>query len=106
MNHPQRLVLIAGRPLPAQVRQSHKGTAEQQTHALHLTEPGSDLWRERFAFRDALRADPELRAEYQQLKQELAAVHPDNGPAYTAGKRELVARVLATAGIRLGPPRR
>lgn len=83
-----------------------KGTAEQQTHALHLTEPGSDLWRERFAFRDALRADAELRAEYQQLKQELAAAHPDNGPAYTAGKRELVARVLATAGIRLGPPRR
>ena len=83
-----------------------KGTADQPTHALHLTEPGSDLWRERFAFRDALRADAELRAEYQQLKEELAAAHPENGPAYTAGKRELVARVLATAGIQLGPPRR
>jgi GrpB-like predicted nucleotidyltransferase (UPF0157 family) len=83
-----------------------KGPAEQQTHALHLTEPGSDLWQERFAFRDALRADPEPRAEYQQLKQELAAAYPDDGPAYTAGKRELVARVLATAGIQLEPPRR
>jgi GrpB-like predicted nucleotidyltransferase (UPF0157 family) len=80
-----------------------KGTAEQPTHALHLTEPGSDLWQERFAFRDALRADPELQAEYQQLKHELAAAHPQDRSAYTAGKRELVARVLATAGIRLEP---
>jgi GrpB-like predicted nucleotidyltransferase (UPF0157 family) len=24
----------------------------EQTHHLHLTEPGSDLWRERLAFRD------------------------------------------------------
>ena len=38
---------------------------------------------ERFAFRDALRADAELRAEYQQLKEELAAAHLENGPAYT-----------------------
>ena len=30
------------------------------THGLHLTEPGSDLWRERLAFRDALRRDPAL----------------------------------------------
>lgn len=80
-----------------------KGSAEQQTHALHLTEPGSDLWRERFAFRDALRADPELRAEYEQLKQELAVAHPDDRVAYTAGKRALVGRVLAAAGIELGP---
>src|SRR5690349_21746029 len=27
----------------------------EATHSLHLTEPGSDLWRERLAFRDALR---------------------------------------------------
>lgn len=83
-----------------------KGSAEQQTHALHLTEPDSDLWRERFAFRDALRDDPELRAEYEQLKRELAAAHPDDRVAYTAGKRALVGRVLAAAGIELGPVRR
>lgn len=83
-----------------------KGPAEQQTHALHLTEPGSDLWRERVAFRDALRADPQLRAEYERLKQELAAAHPDDRLAYTAGKRAFVGRVLAAAGIELGPARR
>src|SRR5262249_60564672 len=29
----------------------------QDTKGVHLTRPGSDLWRERLAFRDALRAD-------------------------------------------------
>jgi GrpB-like predicted nucleotidyltransferase (UPF0157 family) len=75
---------------------------EDSTHALHLTEPGSDLWRERLAFRDALRADPALRAEYQALKLDLAGVHEDLA-AYTADKRAFVARVLATAGITLAP---
>ncbi len=68
------------------------------THHLHLTEPGSTLWRERLAFRDALRADPELARQYQELKDRLAANSPDQ-PFYTAGKREFVVRVLQEAGI-------
>jgi hypothetical protein len=48
---------------------------------------------------DSLRAQPDQQHERtgrsrpglgHGLKQELAAAHPDNGPAYTAGKRELV----------------
>jgi GrpB-like predicted nucleotidyltransferase (UPF0157 family) len=73
------------------------------THALHLTVPGSDLWRERLAFRDALRAGPELAAEYAALKLSLAREHPRDRDAYTAGKRAFVARVLAAAGIELRP---
>jgi GrpB-like predicted nucleotidyltransferase (UPF0157 family) len=69
---------------------------------LHLTEPGSDLWRERLAFRDALRADPEVAAEYEALKLSLALEHPDDGSAYTGGKRELVGRVLGEAGLTFG----
>jgi GrpB-like predicted nucleotidyltransferase (UPF0157 family) len=72
------------------------------THNLHLTEPGSDLWRERLVFRDALRGDPALTAEYEALKLQLAREHPDDVAAYTAGKRAFVARVLATAGVGLG----
>ena len=33
--------------------------------------PGSDLWRERLAFRDALRHDPVLVVEYTELKARL-----------------------------------
>ncbi len=73
-----------------------------RTHHLHLTEPGSDLWRERLAFRDALRADRELAAEYETLKRRLAAEYPVDVEQYTAGKRQFVARVLAGAGIALG----
>ena len=71
--------------------------AQHSCH-LHLTEPGSSLWRERLAFRDALRADPELARQYQELKDRLAADSPDL-VAYTAGKRAFVDRVLAAAGI-------
>ena len=65
---------------------------------LHLTEPGSDLWRERLAFRDVLRGDPALAREYEQLKLRLARDHGDDLRAYTDGKRDFVARVLASVG--------
>jgi GrpB-like predicted nucleotidyltransferase (UPF0157 family) len=71
-------------------------------YGLHLTEPGSDLWRERLAFRDALRSDPSLAAEYQALKLRLAEHYPADLEAYTAGKREFVIRVLRDLGIELG----
>lgn len=74
----------------------------EQTHGLHLTEPGSDLWRERLAFRDALRQDPALVAEYGALKLRLAQQHADDVKAYTAGKRPFVGRVLASAGLGFG----
>ncbi|MBA3718414.1 MAG: GrpB family protein [Actinobacteria bacterium] len=66
---------------------------------LHLTEPGSDLWRERLAFRDALRADPELRREYAEWKR----IHSGKDSYVAGNKRPLVARVLAEAGIELKP---
>jgi GrpB-like predicted nucleotidyltransferase (UPF0157 family) len=75
----------------------------EHTHHLHLTERSSALWRERLAFRDALSADPALRAEYQALKLHLAQMHGDDGSSYTSDKRAFVARVLAQAGIELAP---
>jgi GrpB-like predicted nucleotidyltransferase (UPF0157 family) len=69
---------------------------------LHLTEVESDLWRERLAFRDALRADPNLAAEYEALKLRLVQEHRNDLDAYTRGKRDFVARVLASAGLQPG----
>jgi GrpB-like predicted nucleotidyltransferase (UPF0157 family) len=67
---------------------------------LHLTEPGSELWVERLAFRDALRRSPELRAEYAAWKQ----AHFVGGErVYDGNKRPLVLRVLAEQGIDLKP---
>src|ERR671931_773435 len=72
---------------------------ERRRFNLHLTEPRSSLWRERLAFRDALRADPSLAAEYEALKLKLARRHGADVQAYTDGKREFVHRVLVAAGI-------
>jgi GrpB-like predicted nucleotidyltransferase (UPF0157 family) len=74
----------------------------EHTHHLHLTEPGSDLWRERLAFRDALRADRALAIEYQGWKLRHAVTAAESGP-YGDDKRPFVARVLARRGIELKP---
>ncbi|MGH3021950.1 MAG: GrpB family protein [Gaiellaceae bacterium] len=66
-----------------------------------MTEPGSDLWRERLAFRDALRGDPALVDEYEALKL-LAREHADDVTAYTRDKRAC-AGVPASVGIQLRP---
>ena len=67
---------------------------------LHLTEPGSDLWRERLAFRDALRGSAALREEYTAWKD----AHEVGGPqVYDVSKRPLVLRILAEHGIPLKP---
>lgn len=72
------------------------------THGLHLTVPGSDLWRERLAFRDALLADPALVDEYAAWKARHAE-GTSRDDAYTGDKRALVLRVLAERGIPLKP---
>lgn len=72
------------------------------THGLHLTEPGSDLWRERLAFRDVLRGDAGLAGEYEALKLRLAREQPDDIGTYTDGKRDFVVRTLASAGVQVG----
>jgi GrpB-like predicted nucleotidyltransferase (UPF0157 family) len=81
-----------------------KPSLRQSTHGLHLTQPESELWRERLAFRDALRSAPTLAAEYETLKLRLAQEHRHDARAYTRHKRAFVARVLASAGIPLGQP--
>jgi GrpB-like predicted nucleotidyltransferase (UPF0157 family) len=94
--------MIAGvRDLEA-ARAAFEPLRSEVTHGLHLTEPGSDLWRERLAFRDTLRNDGALLGEYAALKLRLAREHGDDDAAYTAGKRVLVGHVLERAGLTFG----
>ena len=74
-----------------------KPSAAHRTHHLHLVPLGSPLWRERLAFRDALRADPELRASYQALKLDLAQRHRLVREAYTDAKTPFIEQVLRQA---------
>lgn len=74
-----------------------KGPRTDRTHYLSLCERDGECYRETVAFRDYLRENPEVAAEYESLKRELAADHPDDRDAYTAKKGEFVERVLAEA---------
>ena len=69
------------------------------THHLYLIEHANPNARALIAFRDALRADPGLRADYADLKKGLARQHRQNRNAYTNAKSEFVASVLHAAGI-------
>lgn len=62
---------------------------------IHAVESGSRLWREHLAFRDALRSDSSLRAQYQLLKLQLAEQFVNNKSAYSAAKNPFIESVLA-----------
>lgn len=75
-----------------------KGPPEDRRYYLSVTERGSPCHREQLAFRDRLRDDDALAAEYEALKRELAAAHPDDRASYTDGKSDFVESVLSDAG--------
>lgn len=77
---------------------------EARTHHLHLIEHGDPHARALIAFRDALRADPGLRADYADLKKRLASQHRQDRNGYSNAKSEFVARALHAVGI--DPPPR
>lgn len=66
-----------------------------RTHQAHLWRLPTPGWDDHLYFRDRLRADPALAAEYAALKQALARTHASHKAAYTEAKTEFVSAVLA-----------
>jgi GrpB-like predicted nucleotidyltransferase (UPF0157 family) len=66
-----------------------------RTHHLHLVPFRSPLWVERLAFRDCLRRDPAVAAEYARLKRDLARRYECDREAYTEAKGPFVRQVLS-----------
>jgi GrpB-like predicted nucleotidyltransferase (UPF0157 family) len=87
---PERLFFITGEPDARRVN-------------LSLAAQDSTYWRDHLAFRDILRARPEVAEAYARLKTGLAEQFPEDRLAYTAAKGEFVASVLAAG---LTPARR
>jgi GrpB-like predicted nucleotidyltransferase (UPF0157 family) len=61
---------------------------------VHAVEIESNFWWEQLAFRDRLRHDSTLRAQYQSLKLQLAAQFADDKAAYTAAKGPFIQAML------------
>ena len=61
---------------------------------LHVMTLDTPRWNQQIAFRDALRADPTLTADYAALKRVLAAKHSDDREAYSAAKSNFIRTVL------------
>jgi GrpB-like predicted nucleotidyltransferase (UPF0157 family) len=68
-----------------------------RTHHLHCVRLGGPFWLRHLAFRDRLRADPELAKAYFELKLRLASEHAGNRSAYTEAKSPFIESVLAEA---------
>ena len=68
-----------------------------RTHHVHIVAQGNTELRDHLTFRDALRADPQLRDEYAALKYDLAERHRTDRAQYSESKTEFVQRVLSSA---------
>lgn len=94
----QHNIIFRGQDHPGQLL-FVKGDFEQdtRTHHIHVVLYGSLEWKNYLNFRDYLNQAPEKAEEYDTLKMYLAQQYPQNRGAYTAGKAELVNRILAEA---------
>lgn len=70
---------------------------EPRTVQVHVCTAGGEWEREHLLFRDYLRADPEARAAYARLKQELGERYRDDRLAYNEGKTGFVLDTLDDA---------
>lgn len=61
---------------------------------LHAVVYASEFWKRHLAFRDALRADEALAADYWKLKRRLAARFPNDRAAYTDAKSDFIRAVI------------
>ncbi|MDR3503580.1 MAG: bifunctional GrpB family protein/GNAT family N-acetyltransferase [Legionella sp.] len=70
----------------------------QPSFNVHVFEQGSSEIERHVKFRDWMRAHPEDRDAYAQLKQDLAQLHPDDLSAYCFGKEDFVSRIDKRTG--------
>lgn len=70
-----------------------RGAGEISLRHIHVYEPGNRDFALCVGFRDYLNAHPKEAEEYSVLKRHLAAQHPDDRMAYTAGKWDFVSRI-------------
>ncbi|MBW8060257.1 MAG: GrpB family protein [Solirubrobacterales bacterium] len=80
--------------LPDEMHWFCKPHPSRRTHHLHLVPAGARRYADELAFRDRLRADPRIAADYGALKRMLAERFAQDRESYTAAKSDFIRRVL------------
>lgn len=70
---------------------------DTRTHHIHVVEWNGTAWNNYINFRDYLNAFPEYAKEYEDLKKKLLLEFADDRGNYTAGKHELIEKILKQA---------
>ncbi len=71
-----------------------ESSPDVRTIHLHVVERDDPQWRNYLRFRDLLRANPDIRRRYADLKARLRTEFPNDRESYTAAKDEFVKEVL------------
>ncbi|WP_459503728.1 GrpB family protein [Bacillus sp. C1] len=78
-----------------------KGKWRAGTHHLHVYTYGEQEWKNNVLFRDFMRQHEWARAEYKQLKEELAMKYPFDRVSYTNEKSPYIKKIISLAGGKL-----
>ena len=65
----------------------------ERTHLVHVVEFDGESWRTNLAFRDALRVDLSLRAEYLRMKEHAVALTPEGRAKYNELKHSFFEKI-------------
>ncbi len=82
-----------------------RGQSGRRTRHIHMItrRPVFQAHWERLLFRDYLISHPAIARQYEALKRELAASHPNDRLAYTIGKTEFILRIMTRAKHKAEP---
>jgi len=68
---------------------------------VHMFEIGTENWHRHLIFRDSLRANPAIAAQYAELKKDLAVRFRNDREAYSNGKSEFINSVVQKARLNM-----
>ncbi len=71
-----------------------KGPEENRTHYIHVVELNSKRWLEFITFKNILLNNPDIRDEYQSVKEELKEKFSKDRKSYTKAKNEYISKIF------------
>jgi GrpB-like predicted nucleotidyltransferase (UPF0157 family) len=75
-------------------REAFRSPPDDPRHHLYVVSAGANELRRHLTFRDALRADRDLREKYAALKRSLAVQYKNDRNSYTQGKSDFIASIV------------